>query len=306
LNAKRLLPFVIVLIVLAFALGSLPRGTGGGSLLFQSTWLLYLIYLGPVVILGATVALVVFIGLNWRDIAGGIGHQMAQRSRMRKKSSRFNFIISMLIWGVAVGLLLETPGTIFNPTNATTTTNSTTIGKIVGASATPPNPFLTGGFVPAISNLVQNYWFGIAFLGLLIVGGVILVQSVRVSMKETSELNGQDLEVRRIRGLKAASDAIKLMDRNADDPRSKILACYEQMIASVSDLGAPVSLDQTARELEAAIRLIFALKGTAAGELTQLFEEARYSLHEINDQDANEARKCLESIGEELEIHLGS
>ncbi len=249
------------------------------------------------------VALVALIALSWRDIAGSIGFKIAQNRKMRKRSSRFNFIISMILWAIAVGLLIEKPGSIFNHTNSTST-NSTTIGRIVGESATPTNPFLTGGLVPAISNLVLNTWFDVAFLGLLIVGGVIMVQSVRVSMKETSELNAQDLEVRRIRGLQAVSDAIKLMDQQTQDPRGRILACYEQMISSVSDLGAPVSLDQTARELETSIRLIFALKGMAVGELTQLFEEARYSLHEITDQDADEARRCLEAIAEELEVKL--
>jgi hypothetical protein len=52
------------------------------------------------------------------------------------------------------------------------------------------------------------------------------------------------------------------------------------------------------------VRSTFALKGPATSVLTQLFEEARYSLHEISDIDADKARKCLESVSNELEIQL--
>src|SRR5216684_8005706 len=61
LKVPRILPYLIGLIVLAFALGSLPRGTAGGSLLFRSYWLLYLVYLGPVVVLGAMAAAIIII-----------------------------------------------------------------------------------------------------------------------------------------------------------------------------------------------------------------------------------------------------
>src|SRR5439155_808898 len=73
---------------------------------------------------------------------------------------------------------------------------------------------------------------------------------------------------------------------------------------TVSRLGAPVSSDLTARELDRAVRSTFALKGPATTNLTQLFEEARYSLHEIDDDDADKAHEYLESVAEELKIQL--
>jgi hypothetical protein len=302
LDARRLLLYIIGLILLAFALGSLPRVSPGGSLLFRSTWLLYLIYLGPFVVLGLMVAIVALMALNWRDIASSIGFQMAQKRSNRKRRSRYSFFISLFIWAIALIILIEKPGTIFNHNGVNT--NSTIAQSILGSGTNSTNPFQLTGIFPAISNLVQNSWFDIAFLGLLVVGGLVLVQSVRVAIKETSEMNIGELQTRRIEGLQAAQDAIKIIDDGASDPRSRIISCYQHMAWAVSRLGVPVSSDQTARELERAIRSTFALEGSATDGLTQLFEEARYSLHDISEKDAANARQYLETIAEELKIQL--
>ena len=298
MDLRRMLPYIGGLLILAFALASLSRGQLGGSILFRSYWLLYLIYLGPVVILGIVVALIVLIGLNWRELGAAIGFGLARKRAMRKRRSRYSFWASLVIWAIAIGVLIERPGSIFNPTQ----TNATAITKIVGESSTLSNPFLGGHILPTISSLVQNSWFSIAFLGLLVVAGFVLIQSVRVAMKETVETNSQELEVRRKEGLHAVNRAIMLVDDRSADPRTRIIICYQHMITAVARLGVPVSSDQTARELERTIRSTFMLKGSATAKLTQLFEEARYSLHDITNEDAAYAREYLESIAGELSL----
>ena len=301
MKVPRILPFIVGLIVLAFALGSLPRGTPEGSLLFRSYWLLYLIYLGPVVILGAMVAVIIIIGLNYRDIGAAIGYGMAQRRKVRKRGSRYSTFVTLFFWALAIGVLIETKGSILNPTHAA---NSTVVSNIVGANATAPSVLQTGGFLPALSSLVQNSWFSLAFLGLLAVGGVVIIQSIRVALKETHDATIQELQGNQEHGLQAVREAIKLVEDLTSDPRSRIITCYQHLIAVVSGLGAPVSSDQTARELDRAVRSTFALKGPATTDLTELFEEARYSLHEIRDSDVEKAHEYLESVAEELRIQL--
>jgi len=260
-----------------------------------------LVYLGPLVILGAMVALIVLIGLNYRDLGAAIGYGMARRRKMRKRGSRYSTFVAMFFWALAIGVLIQTKGSIFNPIHAT---NSTIARNIVGENTTPPNLFQAGGILPALSSLVQNEWFSLAFLGLLVVGGVILVESFKVSLKETRDLRIQELQAKQEQGLQAVHEAIKLVKDPASDPRNRIIACHQYLVATVSRLGAPVSSDLTARELDRAVRSAFALKGPATTDLTQLFEEARYSLHQISDTDADKAHKCLESVAEELEIQL--
>ena len=301
MKVPRILPYVVGLIVLAFTLGSLTHGTPGGSLLFRAYWLLYLVYLRPVVILGILVALIVLIGLNYRDLAAGMGFGMAQRRKMRKRGSRYSTFVAMFFWALAIGVLLETKGSIFNPIHAA---NSTIAKTIEGENTTPPNLFQADGILPALSSLVQNEWFSFAFLALLVVGGVILVESFRVSLKETRDLRIQELQTNQERGLQAVHEAIKLVEDSASDPRSRIIACYQHLVSTVSRLGVPVSPNLTARELDRAVRSTFALKGPATTDLTQLFEEARYSLHEITDSDADKAHGYLDSVAEELTVQL--
>lgn len=300
MKPRRLLPYVAGLIVLAFALASLSRGTPGGSLLFQAYWLLYLVYLGPVIILGVLVALIVLIAVNYRDLGAGIGFGFARRRKTRKRGSRYSTFVAMIFWALAIGVLLETKGSIFNPTRAA----NSTITYIVGKDTTAPLLLQTGGFLPALSNLVQNTWFSLAFLGLIVVGGLVVIQGIRVALKETHDVTIQELQGNQAQGLQAVHEAIRLIEDPASDPRSRIIACYQHLIATVSMLGAQVSSDLTARELERAVRSTFALKGRATTELTQLFEEARYSLHEIRDTDADKAHAYLESVAEELKIQL--
>ena len=301
MKIPRILPYIAGLVVLAFALGSLQRGTPGGSLLFRAYWLLYLVYLAPVVILGAMVAVIILIGLNYRDIGAAIGFKMAQQRRTRRRGSRYTIFVRTLFWALAVGVLILYKGSILNPSHQA---NSTVVANIVGADTTPPNLFQLGDILPALSGLVQNTWFSVAFAGLLIVGGVILAEGFRVSLKETHDLRIQELQANQEEGLQAVHEALKLVEDPSSDPRNRIITCYQYLIATVSRLGAPVSSDMTARELERAIRSTFALKGPATTDITQLFEEARYSLHEVTDSDAIKAHGYLESVAEELEIQL--
>jgi hypothetical protein len=298
LDARRVAPYIVGLIILAFALGSLPRTSAGGSILFRSYWLLYLVYLGPVIVLAAMVALVIIIGINWRDIGAGIGLGIARRKKSRKRNSWVSFIVAGFAWAIAIGYLISTGKGIFGPSQLKAATVAQFVGDTAGSSS-----LFQGGFAGVISTIVQSSWFSFVFLGLLAVGSLVIVQAVRVSLKETGELD-QDVGRRQIEGLQAIDHAIRLVDDPATDPRSRIISSYQLLILTVSRLGAPASPDMTARELEAAISSTFSLTGSATGDLTRLFEEARYSLHEITGEDAVTAHDYLDSIAKELKVQL--
>jgi hypothetical protein len=76
------------------------------------------------------------------------------------------------------------------------------------------------------------------------------------------------------------------------------------MIQAAQRLGASITSGQTARELETAISRMLMIKGSSLRELTDLFEEARYSLHPITESDAEQAQQCLLRIAEEMNITL--
>ena len=299
MEIRRVLPYIIGLVFLAFALGSLPRSQAGGSLLFQSYWLLYLIYLAPIAILGIMAALVVLITLNWRELSQGIGHGLARRRRTKSKPrSRTELIVYIIFWALALAILVN------RQANGGGGKGADSIQRdIVGASTGVPNTIRIGSGIDVFSNFIQTGWFNIVFLALIVVCGFVLIQSVRVSFKESSTLQtlypGHQAE-----GLQALEDAMKIVHDRALDPRSRIITCYEQLISAASRLGAPISSDQTARELEQKIRSMFTIKGDALHVLTGLFEIARYSMHEITENDASNAMQYLLSIYDELNAQI--
>lgn len=298
MSIRRVIPYVLGLVALSFALGSLVRDTSGGSLIFRSYWLLYLVYLGPILVLAAMIGLIVLIGLNWREIGAGIGFGMANRKKARKKNSWLPILVSLAAWGIAFGYLISTKQGIFGSPQL----SKPAVAKIVGENGSVSNPF-QGGVMQAISGLVLTNWFGVIFLGLLGVATLVVVQAFRVSLKETGRLEGSSGQ-RQVEGLQAVNEAIKLVKDASTDPRSRVITSYEHLVITVSRLGTPAGPEMTARELERAICSTLSLKGSATKSLTQLFEEARYSLHDITSDDASRAYDYLHSIASELQVQL--
>lgn len=303
MRTRQVLPYLAALLLLAWILGSLARsGTGGTSILSNSYWLVYVVYLLPVFALGAMVVMVVFLALSWRVLSDALGFGIAARRRMqRKQSSTIRLVVWITFWGLAVGVLFWRCGGIFcRPGNNETLT--VTVARVVENAPGPVLPSLAGlaGPVYAFADIMGSPWFGIAFLSLLLVSTVIIARSIKVSLDETRA--GRFLPVRvREEGAVAVEDALRVLEMEGiADPRARIMACYERMIRAAASLGAHVSVDQTARELESGIRRMFQLKGPSIRDLTRLFEEARYSLHQITEQDSEEAQRCLLEIGEEL------
>ncbi len=301
METRRLLPYIIVLVVLAFTLGSLPRSEAGGSILFRSYWLLYLLYLGPIIALGILVALIALIVLNWRGLSEGIGFGIAKRLRRRKPRSQRSLLVTIMFWGLAAGVLLARGCTPICKTGGNTILTT----QIIGENSTVTNIITEGGgAVPVLSALVQTSWFSFALVGLLFVCGLVLIQSVRVAMKETGDVNRGPFPKNREESLEAVQEALQLVDDQTTDPRSRIIACYRHLISVAARMGAPVSSDRTARELETGIRTMFGIEGPAISRLTLLFEEARYSLHPITEADSDRAYQYLESIAGELRVQM--
>src|SRR5437879_13358280 len=110
------------------------------------------------------------------------------------------------------------------------------------------------------------------------------------SVKEKHATRSQELQTNHEQGLQAVHEAIKIVEVAASDPRSRIIACYQHLVSTVSGLGAPVSPNMTARELDRAVRSTFALKRPATTDLTQLEEEAGYRRQDITNGNTNNAK----------------
>ncbi len=304
METKRLLPYVAAILLLAFALGALPRSQpGGASLLLNSYWLLYALYFLPIIALGVMFVMTLLLAYYWRSMSDAIGFGLARRRKVQvRKKRRITFIVWMGAWGFAVVFLLEKCGSLPCKYAPTVPRDAVYTNAILGNDGTSNLPSFLGNASITISNIVGSAWFAYSFLGLLAVSSIIMLRAVKVSLDE-SKADVVETPIPKEEGSLAVEEAMKIAeDPETPDPRMRIIHCYQRMIRAASDLGAPVSQDQTARELELGIRRVLTLKGPAIRELTQLFEEARYSLHPITQEDSSHAHDCLVSISEELNL----
>jgi len=85
-----------------------------------------------------------------------------------------------------------------------------------------------------------------------------------------------------------------------DDARAAIIACYVAMERSLADRGNPRGAADTPDELLARAVAAGTVRGTAAGRLTTLFYEARFSTHPMSAGQRDAARTALDDISAEL------
>ena len=180
---------------------------------------------------------------------------------------------------------------VFSNQNATANPAARTLAALLGVSV-------------SVSSIVQSEWFFFAFFGLIIVSSAIILRSVKVALDDFEADTGAVVLAAHAQGLKAVKDAIQIVqESDHGGPRERILLCYNRMIRAVSEMGASITVDQTARELERTIKRTFMLNGDGIGTLTNLFEEARYSLHPMTEDDSREAYSSLTKIETELDVN---
>jgi len=85
-----------------------------------------------------------------------------------------------------------------------------------------------------------------------------------------------------------------------DDARAAIIACYAAMERSLSAAGADHEAADTPDEFLARAAGAGLVRGTAAGKLTGLFYEARFSGHELTAAQRDAARDALEQLAADL------
>ncbi len=300
MKAKQFLPYLAALLFLAWSLGTLARsGSNTGGLLINSYWLVYILYLIPVLAVGGLLVIVAILVLEWKVLSDAIGMGLAARHRKKaaKKGRTISFIVGAVAWLTAFGVLFWRCGGL--QCRAVSVQNATQVVRqeVFNGTATQSLPF--SGEIARLSGFLGPEWFVWPFLALIILGGVIIGRGLLVSMDETRRV---ELIVPRVQqeGQIAVQEAMRFLVQEDADPGTRIIACYQRMVHAAASLGAHIAPDLTARELEAGIREMFHLAGPGIGELTKLFEEARYSLHVMTEVDSKEAQQCLSDIAREL------
>ncbi|MBN2065705.1 MAG: DUF4129 domain-containing protein [Candidatus Thermoplasmatota archaeon] len=134
-------------------------------------------------------------------------------------------------------------------------------------------------------HLSQNTYIvlaiAIAVIAVVIVGIIMLFKKRKIEQKPSIE--------------EIATQTISRL-RTESDHRSTVINCYKQMCDWLEQKGVKKGSYQTAREFALATRDYIKMSPESLYSLTQIFEKARYSPHDITSEDRDRAIHLLNEI----------
>jgi len=149
------------------------------------------------------------------------------------------------------------------------------------------------------------YYLALVFLGIILASFGLLIGALHRAYKWTSEeLVPVNTRVARQEALQSVQKAAKNL-RFAGDYRETILNCYREMCQVLSEQGLQIAINETAREFSNDVSKKLGIGADAVRGLTSLFEEARYSDHQIDDTKRANAINELERLEHTLTLASG-
>src|SRR5207245_3870942 len=119
------------------------------------------------------------------------------------------------------------------------------------ANATLFGPVVVTESVSGLSGVFSWGWFLTACIVLLLASWLVMGRSLVVSLREWKQGAEDEIRNAKKQGFAAVQEAIKIVSAiDSTDPRIRIVLCLERLVMTASRLGAAVSPDQTAREIE--------------------------------------------------------
>jgi Domain of unknown function (DUF4129) len=139
--------------------------------------------------------------------------------------------------------------------------------------------------------------YAVTFLLMFVVGGVIA--ALWLASREPKPPVISEEEQREIaRGIESGIEDLTTID----DPRRAVIACYTRMQAAASLAGIPRRPSDTPFETLARMLERHNVSEVSARRLTELFERARFSTHQVDEGMRAEALDALFAIREQLGI----
>ena len=154
------------------------------------------------------------------------------------------------------------------------------------------------GPAPHISLTVLLY----ALLVALLLAGIAVCIWLARRLRPPAALrdHGDDFIVEDPERLREAVESGRSALRTVDDARAAIIACYLAMETHLAERGAARGAAGTPGELLTRATERGLVRGTAAGRLTALFYEARFSSHPLGHQQRDAAERALDELAADL------
>jgi len=163
----------------------------------------------------------------------------------------------------------------------------------------PGTSRLANRLVPARSSVDVTY-ITYALLALLLLAAIVACVLVILRRLPAGPADVALLQDGDDASMRAAIESGRRALRSFDDAQAAIIACYVAMEESLASAGTAREVAGTPDELLARAARSGLVHGTAAGRLTALFYEARYSSHVLPAAARDEAVSALDAISAEL------
>jgi hypothetical protein len=152
----------------------------------------------------------------------------------------------------------------------------------------------------AAQNTEAVTYFLYALLALLLLVAIVACVVILLRRVPAGPAGDAVLPVDDDESLREAIESGRRALRTFDDAQAAIIACYVAMEASLASAGTARGAAETPDELLERASRSGLLRGGAAGRLTALFYEARYSSHALPASAREEAAEALDAISAEL------
>lgn len=262
------LALLALVAVIALAARELPRPNAAPRL--DIRW--DLVSLG----INVLVAVVVIGFVIWLMLPGG------KRRRRKRREGRTSSIAGAIILLAILVVLMRLGGfTIDSEETSTTTTAANSVATVETQTAEPPPPAGSG-------------------VGLIVVAAALAVVVVAI-LGQNRRPAGVEIEVDDARELVAdAIDELLARFDQSDDPRRVVIGAYARMERVLAAGGVEKKRSESPRQYLERVLGTLDVTDQSIVRLTDLFEEARFSPHDIDLSMALEARAALAGIREQL------
>jgi Domain of unknown function (DUF4129) len=133
----------------------------------------------------------------------------------------------------------------------------------------------------------------IVLVGLVVVAAALVALNRRTPVDEPSSPDPELLEQ-----MEAGVDDLK----GIADPRAAVIACYARLQTFATRGGVSSRRSDTPLELLQKLLVKEGVSGSAAADLTTLFEQAKFSHHRIDEKMRSRALKALTKLRDQLEM----
>lgn len=150
---------------------------------------------------------------------------------------------------------------------------------------------------------LPSYLLTALIIIVLIILSVFLVRGLRLqSALLAGEFSEEDLVEKQRNEVADILDRTAFRLRQGEDYRQTVLECYRRICENLEERYRVDGRPLTAREFETSVSILLKLNSPYLSRVTDIFELARYSLHDISRDDADAAIDCLTNLSTALRV----